>query len=175
MTHRRTLFVTCIRPRDHTGYLRVGGALFRCALGRSGLHHVKREGDGASPVGAWPIRYGYFRPDRLRRIGTPVPLYSMHKTDGWCDDPASRHYNCPVRLPASVSAEHLWRDDDIYDVVTVLGHNDRPPIKGRGSAIFFHLAREGYGPTEGCVAVSTRDMRRILSVLRAGDRMQIGR
>ncbi len=56
----------------------------------------------------------------------------------------------------------MWREDGLYDYVIELGWNDDPPLPGRGSAIFMHITREGYTPTEGCVALRRRDMERLL-------------
>ena len=82
--------------------------------------------------------------------------------DGWCDDPNSTSYNTLVRLPFSYRHEILWRDDSIYDVIVQLGYNDNPVIPGKGSAIFLHVAKPGYSPTEGCVALSIEDLLYIL-------------
>ena len=136
-----------------------------CALGRSGRRALKREGDGATPVGAWPIREAFYRADRLRRPRTAIPLRAIRRNWGWCDAPADRNYNRFVRLPYPVSAESLWRDDGAYDIIVVLGYNDHPRRRGGGSAIFVHLARPGYTPTEGCVALSMRDLRLLLTKL----------
>jgi L,D-peptidoglycan transpeptidase YkuD (ErfK/YbiS/YcfS/YnhG family) len=58
------------------------------------------------------------------------------------------------------------REDHLYDIVLVLGYNDRPRVRGKGSAIFVHLAREGLTPTAGCIAFSRRDLRALLAELR---------
>jgi len=92
-----------------------------------------------------------------------VPVEPIAPLDGWCDDPAHRAYNRQVRLPFDASHEVLWRDDHVYDVIGVLGWNDDPVERGRGSAIFLHLAREDGRPTEGCVALAPRDLRAVLA------------
>ena len=81
---------------------------------------------------------------------------------------ASRNYNRLVKLPSQRSAEGLMREDNLYDLVVVLGYNDRPRIKGKGSAIFLHLARPGYTPTEGCIALARHDLERLLRRARRG-------
>jgi len=138
------------------------GRRFRCAIGRGGVTGDKREGDGATPLGRWPLRRVLFRPDRLPPPETRLPIAPLSPDDGWCDDPADDSYNRPVRLPHPARHETLWRDDGLYDVVVVLGHNDDPPVKGRGSAIFLHVARTGYASTEGCVALARDDLLRVL-------------
>jgi L,D-peptidoglycan transpeptidase YkuD (ErfK/YbiS/YcfS/YnhG family) len=67
----------------------------------------------------------------------------------------------------------MWRDDGIYDLVVVLGHNDDPPKPHMGSCIFLHLAREGYAPTEGCVAVTRPDLEALLRLAKPGDAVEI--
>ncbi len=134
-----------------------------CAIGRSGLTAMKAEGDGASPRGRFAILRGWYRPDRFRvRPRSAVALTPMGRADGWCDAPTDRNYNRPVRLPYPASHEAMWRDDGLYDVVLALDWNMAPRARARGSAIFFHLARPGYPPTAGCVAIAAADMRRLL-------------
>lgn len=129
----------------------------------------KREGDGASPIGVWPIKQVIYRPDRIVALTTSLPTISMRPSDGWCDDPAHPDYNRPVILPFEASHEVMWKDESVYDIVVVLGHNDDPPVAGAGSAIFMHVAREGYQATEGCVALSESDLREVLAEAKPGD------
>jgi L,D-peptidoglycan transpeptidase YkuD (ErfK/YbiS/YcfS/YnhG family) len=67
-----------------------------------------------------------------------------------------------VRHPYPASAERLWRQDELYDIVAVLGYNDVPRIRGRGSAIFMHVARPDLAPTEGCIALARAHLLRLL-------------
>lgn len=141
-------------PLDHRRGLVVAGALkIPCALGRAATTHAKREGDGASPVGRFRILGAFYRADRLTRPRTLLKLRAIRRDDGWCDAPAHRAYNRLVRLPFAASHETLWREDALYDVVVDLAWNRGPVRKGRGSAIFLHLRRADFTPTEGCVAV----------------------
>ncbi len=66
-------------------------------------------------------------------------------------------------LPYGASAEELWRADALYDAIGVLGWNDSPVRPGRGSAIFLHVARADYAPTEGCVALTRADLLAVLA------------
>jgi L,D-peptidoglycan transpeptidase YkuD (ErfK/YbiS/YcfS/YnhG family) len=146
--------------------------LTRCALGRAGATPatVKSEGDGATPLGIWPLRRVLYRPDKVGEAPvTGLPALPLAPDDGWCDDPADRGYNTPVKRPYPASHEALWRDDGLYDVVVVLGHNDDPVIPGAGSAIFLHVAREGYAPTDGCVALAMADLLDLLKLAKPGD------
>ncbi|MGE0232784.1 MAG: L,D-transpeptidase [Flavobacteriaceae bacterium] len=142
--------------------MRAGNACFPCALGRSGLTQTKREGDGATPVATLPLRALHYRPDRLYRPVTGLPVRAIRPFDGWCDSPGHPLYNRLVRHPFPASAERMWRDDRLYDCVVELGWNDDPVLPGRGSAIFLHICREGFHPTEGCVAVEPPTMARLL-------------
>ncbi|WP_412759734.1 L,D-transpeptidase family protein [Methylorubrum subtropicum] len=157
------------------GRLVAGTAVIPCALGRSGIRAVKREGDGASPRGVFRLRGGFYRPDRFSvRPATPLPLRAIRPDDGWCDAKADRRYNRPIRLPSPTSAEAMWRDDGLYDLVLDLDHNRGPIRPGAGSAIFMHIAREGFRPTEGCVALRPADLRRLLRRLGPNTRIVIG-
>ena len=148
-----------------------GAARWRCAVGRGGIRADKREGDGATPIGCWPLRRVLFRRDRLTAPHSALPVAALAEDDGWCDAPADPRYNRPVKLPYAASHERLWRDDAIYDVIVVLGHNDDPPRPGAGSAIFLHLARDDYGPTEGCVALARDDLLTLLRQVTAESRL----
>jgi L,D-peptidoglycan transpeptidase YkuD (ErfK/YbiS/YcfS/YnhG family) len=144
------------------GRLHVGGLALPCALGPAGVRYGKREGDGATPAGRYRLLFGYFRADRSARPNALLALAPIRARDGWCDDPAHPLYNRPARLPLRGSAETMRREDRLYDVVIVTDHNQRPRVRGRGSAIFFHIAREGFSPTQGCVAIAPAAMRRLL-------------
>ena len=150
------------RPgRPAQGWLTAGTQRFACALGPAGIVHDKREGDGGTPAGRFPLLFGYYRPDRPRPLPGSVPLQPLRPLSGWCEDPASPRYNRPIRLPARDGTDRMWREDQLYDLVFVLDQNFRRRVKGRGSAIFFHLARAGLTPTAGCIAISAGDMRRL--------------
>ena len=146
------------------GRLVLRGMVFRAALGRGGVRRDKQEGDGATPAGLLPLRRVLYRADRGRAPDCAVPVEPIAETDGWCDDPDSRHYNRMIRLPHDDRHEELWRRDGLYDVVGVLGWNDMPVQRGRGSAIFLHVARADYAPTDGCVALALPDLRQVLAM-----------
>ncbi len=154
-----------VRPlpgRPQRGLLTGAGLTLPCALGRSGLTRFKREGDGATPVARMAILSGRYRIDRGLPVPAPVALVPIRRDDGWCDDAGDGRYNRPVHLPCRASHERLARDDGLYDLVFVLDWNIRRRGLGRGSAIFFHCARETLEPTAGCVALRIADMRRLL-------------
>lgn len=144
------------------GFLRVGQALFPCALGRAGIVTAKREGDGGTPRAAMKLRRVFFRAERLPRPRTLLPVRAIGARDAWCDDRTDRRYNRLIDRPAGEAEERLARPDHLYDVIVELGWNDAPVRKGRGSAIFWHLARPGFTPTAGCVAVERHVFAKVL-------------
>jgi L,D-peptidoglycan transpeptidase YkuD (ErfK/YbiS/YcfS/YnhG family) len=139
------------------------GQTLRCALGKGGVRVDKEEGDGATPIGLLPLRRIFYRADRVPPPRCALPIEPIAPSDGWSDDPTHSDYNRFVHLPHDGRHEELWRRDEVYDLIAVLGWNDSPVIKGRGSAIFLHVARSDYAPTEGCVAVALQDLSRLLA------------
>ncbi|MEC9367475.1 MAG: L,D-transpeptidase family protein [Pseudomonadota bacterium] len=173
---RETLLIRVARAPGNRqrGIISAAGQTWPCALGRNSMIALKREGDGATPIGMWTLESVHVRRRAGAPILTPLPLRMIRRDDGWCDDPGDASYNRSVRLPTQASAERMWRGDNLYDVVAVLSHNRRPRVRGNGSAIFLHLARPGYEPTEGCVAVDRRAMQQLLRHCRRGARVVIG-
>jgi len=151
--------------------LRIGAQEYPCAIGKNGAiaEQDGREGDGKTPLGTYKVRYGLYRADRITLPPSKLTFWRIHRKDGWCDTPGDPAYNRPMCLtyagPHPASAEELWLDDHVYDILIVLGHNDNPPIANMGSAVFLHIAREDYGPTLGCVAISQADMLALVAVL----------
>lgn len=156
------------------GQVALGPLVFPCALGRGGIVARKREGDGGTPRGMWRISEVWFRPDRLRSPRTGLRVRRLRPTDGWCDEAGDRNYNRPVRLPYAACSEEMWRGDGLYDVGAVIDYNRRPRARGLGSAIFLHVARAGFEPTEGCVALKRVHLLRLLARLGCGARIRIG-
>ena len=145
------------------GRLAFRGAVFRATIGARGVQSDKQEGDKATPEGPLPLRRVLYRADRLPPPRCAVRLEPIAPDDGWCDDTSHPDYNRQIRLPHPARHEALWRTDGIYDIIGVLGWNDDPVRPGRGSAIFLHVARPDYGPTEGCVALALADLRWLLA------------
>jgi L,D-peptidoglycan transpeptidase YkuD (ErfK/YbiS/YcfS/YnhG family) len=146
----------------------------RCAIGPAGIAIKAVEGDGITPLGVFSLREVFYRADRITAPETILPARIIARNDGWCDAPQDGNYNRLVRLPYPASAEQMWRDDNMYDLVAVIGFNDAPVVAGKGSAIFLHLAKPDYPPTAGCVALAEGDLRAALAQLRPGDRIRIG-
>ena len=145
------------------GILQWRGKRCACAIGSDGVRSDKREGDGATPAGRFPLRRVLYRPDRMAPPRTALPIAPLSPHDGWCDDPGYPLYNQPLRLPHHARHEELWRADHVYDLIVILGHNDAPAVPGLGSAVFLHVAQRDYAPTAGCVAVASGDLLAILA------------
>ena len=152
-----------------------GGREDRCRLGKGGVvsADAKREGDGATPLGCWPVRFCLWRADRLARPDTRLTCHAVTPNDLWCDAPDHPAYNRWCRAPLDASHERLWRDDMAYDLLVVLGHNDGLPVPGMGSAIFLHLDRPDHRSTLGCVAVEPDTMIGLLRRVAPGDLVEI--
>ena len=160
------------KPGHRTrGWLMAGPLALPVALGRGGIRANKREGDGGTPRGTFRLRRVWWRPDRATRPRTQLPVRRIGVGDGWCEDPRDRHYNQPIRLHAADPGDRLKRADNLYDLLIELDHNTRPRIAGRGSAVFVHVARPGFTPTAGCVALKVDALRRLIA--RAGPRTRI--
>ncbi|RUV66883.1 MAG: L,D-transpeptidase [Mesorhizobium sp.] len=166
---RKGLRVLTVRARPghaSQGLLQAGKLVFSCALGRGGISAGKREGDGATPLGSMRVLSGYFRNDHFSGgRKTRLAMTPIGRDLGWCEVPEDRNYNRPVKIPYGASHERMLRTDRLYDACLVLDWNISPRRRGRGSAIFFHLARPGFTPTQGCVAVTARTMARLLPLL----------
>jgi len=163
------------KPGDRRrGTLAFAGRLYPCALGRAGISFRKREGDGATPAGPLPLVTVLYRADRIGRPQTCLPVRRIRPGEGWCDAVADRNYNRPVRLPYPASHETMERPDHLYDIVVVLDWNLSRRARGKGSAIFLHLARPGFAPTEGCVALRRADLVSILRRLGRKPRLVVG-
>jgi L,D-peptidoglycan transpeptidase YkuD (ErfK/YbiS/YcfS/YnhG family) len=167
----RDIAVRALSPAATRGTVAFGAGVFPCALGRRGIGARKREGDGMTPRGTWPMRQVLYRADRVPRPRTTLPVLRLAQGRGWCDAPGDRNYNRCVPLPYAGRSEPLWREDGLYDLVVVLGYNDTPRVRGRGSAIFLHVAARGMAPTAGCIALEKRHLRRLIEG--AGPRTRI--
>jgi L,D-peptidoglycan transpeptidase YkuD (ErfK/YbiS/YcfS/YnhG family) len=163
------------KPGQRTrGWLLAGPLAVPVALGRGGIRANKREGDGGTPRGTFRLRRLWWRADRMTRPMTHLPVRRIRGEDGWCEDPRDRHYNQPIRLRPDHSGDRLKRADRLYDLIIELDHNTRPRIAGRGSAVFVHVARPGFAPTAGCVALKADALQRLIARIGPRTRIVIG-
>jgi L,D-peptidoglycan transpeptidase YkuD (ErfK/YbiS/YcfS/YnhG family) len=166
--HRASFATIHVRPRPgrpSQGWLLAGSWSVPAALGRGGVKANKREGDGGTPRGVFrPLRL-WWRSDRLTPPRTMLPIRQIGRADAWCEDPKDRRYNRPFRRSATEPGDRLWREDRLYDLIVEIDHNTRPRVAGRGSAVFIHVARPGFSPTAGCVALQPRELRLLVQKL----------
>jgi L,D-peptidoglycan transpeptidase YkuD (ErfK/YbiS/YcfS/YnhG family) len=154
-------------------WLDWGAGRKRAATGPAGIARKGGEGDGITPRGNFPVRAIFYRADRIAPPRTQLPVRRIEKDDGWCDAPNDPNYNRLVKLPYPASAENMWRDDPLYDLLAVLGYNDDPVVPDKGSAIFLHVAHSDYSATHGCVALAHDDLLAAIEQLRPGDQIVI--
>jgi len=163
------------KPGEPTrGWLLAGSLAVPVALGRGGIRANKREGDGGTPRGSFRLRRLWWRADRMTSPMTHLPVRRIRGDDGWCEDPRDRHYNQPIRLKPDHPGDRLKRADHLYDLIVELDHNTRPRIAGRGSAVFVHVARPGFAPTAGCVALKADALGRLIARIGPRTRIVIG-
>ena len=172
-TDKDVLIVQADSAETSRGWATRGDRRWRCTVGEGGVREDKVEGDAATPAGEYPLRRLYFRNDRLVLPKVRLPARPISEHDGWCDDPRSSTYNRLVHVPNDWSAEKMWREDGLYDLVVVVGYNDDPPEGEWGSAIFLHVAREDYAPTRGCVAFSLADLLELVPLLGPTTRLRV--
>ena len=146
-------------------YLHSDLGRFACAIGRAGLTTNKIEGDHKTPVGEFKFNKIYYRKDRLGEMIFQIPFAIIEENDGWCDDPKSKLYNQHVQFPFDASAERLFRDDGLYDIICVLNYNTNPIVPGKGSAIFLHICKPNFAGTEGCVALEKKNILKLVNLI----------
>jgi L,D-peptidoglycan transpeptidase YkuD (ErfK/YbiS/YcfS/YnhG family) len=145
----------------------------KCALGKRGIGSKKQEGDHITPVGLFKIKSLLYRRDRIKKIKTRLKKIIIRKTMGWCNDPESKKYNKLIKLPSKSSYEKLYKKNNVYDIILVLDYNMHPTKKGKGSAIFIHIAKKNYKKTEGCIAIKKLDLLKIIREIRNNTRVKI--
>jgi L,D-peptidoglycan transpeptidase YkuD (ErfK/YbiS/YcfS/YnhG family) len=155
------------------GYLIYKNSKFRCSLGINGIKNKKKEGDGITPKGIFRLKKIYYRKDKVKNIVTKVKKIKITKDMGWCDDPKSKFYNKLIRLPSKFGHEKLYRKDDIYNLIIVLDYNMNPVSKNKGSAIFIHLAKKNYKPTQGCVGLKQNDLIKLIKMIKKKQKIKI--
>jgi L,D-peptidoglycan transpeptidase YkuD (ErfK/YbiS/YcfS/YnhG family) len=149
----------------HEGRLIWPGGSAPAAVGRTGVTASKREGDGATPVGTYPLVCGFYRADRMPTPRSSLAMRALSPRDAWVDDPADHNYNRLVSLPYPAHTEQMWLEDAVYDLLVVIGYNMDPVVPGAGSAIFLHIARPDFTPTAGCIAVEKDVLVRLMPLL----------
>ena len=155
------------------GYLEYKNLKFRCALGKAGIQKKIKEGDNITPRGTYKILSIYYRYDRIKKIKCPIKKIKINKKIGWCDDLKSEYYNKQIKLPSKLSHETLYRKDNIYDIVCVVNYNINPIIKGKGSAIFLHIAKKKYQKTKVCIDLKKNHLIKLLALIKKNTKIKI--
>ena len=145
----------------------------RCSIGKRGISINKKEGDKKTPKGEFKLKYILYRKDRILDLKTRLKKIVIKKRMGWCDDPNSNYYNKIINFPSKYSAEKLWKKENVYDIIIVIDYNLNPVIKNKGSAIFLHIAKRKYQPTNGCIAVSKKNIRLMANVINKKTKIKI--
>jgi L,D-peptidoglycan transpeptidase YkuD (ErfK/YbiS/YcfS/YnhG family) len=157
-----------------SGYLKYKDFKFRCALGKGGIKQKEREGDFITPKGKFKLIKIYYRSDRIKKINSTLKTIKIKKNMGWCDDVSSNYYNKQIIINKKISYEKLHRKDNLYDIVVVLNYNLNPIIKGKGSAIFLHVAKKNYRKTQGCIALKKIELLHLVSKIKKNTQIRIG-
>ena len=153
--------------------LKYKNFLYKCAIGKNGITNSKIEGDKCTPSGIYSIEKIYYREDRLSMPKLDFQSIPINKNSGWCDDIRSTYYNKFIKFPFSYSAEFLYREDDIYNIICIISYNTNPIIKNKGSAIFLHVANIDYSGTAGCLALKQDDLIELLQNIDLDTRINI--
>lgn len=166
------------RANAKAGWKRVGDK-FPVLLGRSGMawaqdsapekvSEFKKEGDGKSPAGMFPITFAFGTSSRPEQLTFP---YIKVVRDTECvDDPRSTHYNKIVeRMKVGNfdwrSSEKMLDYGEDYGLGAFVAYNKYPVVSGNGSCIFLHVWKNAATPTSGCTAMERRNVERIVSWL----------
>jgi L,D-peptidoglycan transpeptidase YkuD (ErfK/YbiS/YcfS/YnhG family) len=158
---------------NKSGYLKYKNFKFRCSLGKAGIKKKTKEGDQVTPKGIFKVIKIYYRKDKIKKIINPIKKIQIKKNMGWCDDPKSDLYNQQIKLPNKFSYEKLYRKDGLYDIILVLNYNTSPIVKKKGSAIFIHIAKRKFKPTEGCIGLKKNDLIKLLKKIKKNTKIKI--
>ena len=145
----------------------------KCSIGKRGITIKKLEGDNKTPAGVFKFKSLMYRQDRIPKIKSRLKKIIIKKNMGWCDDSNSKHYNKLIKFPFNFRAEKLWLNKNIYDVIIVINFNMKPIIKKKGSAIFLHIAKKNYMSTRGCIAISKKNMKLLISKIDIKTKLKI--
>ena len=152
---------------NKSGVLKFKNLKFKCALGKSGIGKKRKEGDNITPKGSYKLLGIFYRSDRIQNFKTILKKRKINKKMGWCDDVNNKNYNKLIKLPCNFSNEKLYRRDNIYDLVVPINYNTNKIARGKGSAIFLHVAKKNYSPTKGCIALKKKDLILLLKKIKS--------
>lgn len=153
------------------------GAEFPVVVGRTGLAWgqdsaperatgFKKEGDGKSPAGMFPLTRVFgtaVKPEQLT-----FPYVRLESQTECVDDVNSTHYNKIVGRSQVgnfdwKSSEKMLAIGPPYELGVFVAYNSYPVVRGNGSCIFLHIWKDAATPTAGCTAMERADLERIVS------------
>ena len=156
-------FFVALEKKDKNWVLKFDPA--KVGIGKNGFASPlnKREGDGKSPTGIFRLGKLY---TYEKQLNTLLENQQTTADDKWIDDPNSEDYNTYVKGATNAkSYENLLLNNDAYKYCMVVEYNTNPILKGKGSAIFFHLAVKKPSFTAGCVAIDEENMKLMVNWL----------
>jgi D-alanyl-D-alanine dipeptidase len=149
-----------------------GFALDNATTGRLNKTNVsrplKKEGDGKSPAGIFPLLSAFG--STAKPAFVKVPYTRLEARTECVDDPNSFHYNKIVnRIQVGIfdwkSSEKMLEIGEQYDLGVFVAYNSNPVVKGNGSCIFLHIWKNAGSGTAGCTAMERADMEKVLGWL----------
>ena len=164
----RTTYATLRTWRRSGGCWVPAAGPYPARVGENGVAASRREGDGTTPAGVFPIGRTMYGTEPSP--GVRFRYHRLRCGDWWDEDPASPTYNsfqhvrCGTRPPFRIVSEGMWENPRAYPHLAVVEYNMRPVVPGKGSGIFLH-AQTG-GPTIGCVSIAKAALRAVLRWLR---------
>ena len=180
--------------KNTTGFLRrfertpqgsqINGPVLPVVLGRGGLgwgrgvqplsqsSPQKREGDGRSPAGIFPLPYAFGYADSGSVPEIKLPYVQCTATLECVDDTNSTYYNIIVDRQSVAkadwkSSEKMHMTNDEYRLGIFIAHNTNPAVPGDGSCVFMHIWKSSTTPTSGCTAMSPGAIESLLGWLDA--------
>lgn len=170
--------------KSRTSKWKAVGERFPVVVGRSGLAttredawqmdptsllgRLKREGDGKSPAGLFPLTFVFGKAVKPEQLAFP---YTRLESQTECvDDVNSTHYNKIVgRFQVGTfdwkSSEKMLAIGPPYELGVFVAYNSYPVVSGNGSCIFLHIWKDASTPTSGCTAMERSNLERIVSWL----------
>ncbi|WP_246017755.1 L,D-transpeptidase family protein [Mesobacillus subterraneus] len=137
----------------------------KVVIGKKGTGKTK-EGDARTPVGTFRLgtSFGW----GTKPTKTKYPFKKATKYDYWIDDAESKDYNKWVRYKGNPHKK--WKSFErlnhpLYKYGVVIRYNEKPIVKGAGSAIFLHVKTSKTKYTLGCVATSEKNLIKTLKWL----------
>tara|TARA_Y100001970_G_C14043222_1_gene754949 strand:+ start:189 stop:683 length:495 start_codon:yes stop_codon:yes gene_type:complete len=146
---------------------------FKCCIGKNGKTKNKFEGDKKTPKGTYSLGNLYYRKDKYSKPVTRLKCIPITKMMGWCNEPNNKKfYNRLIKINKNIRHEKMYRKDYKYDYVIIINYNKNNIKLNKGSAIFIHLTKN-YKPTDGCIALSKKDLLILLKIIKRNTKIKI--